>query len=305
VVATAEAPSGIFLLGAARSGTSLLYKALCLHPDVTYISNWHRRAPRAPWLGILNRIPRRWPTLQREAWFAGSSEGYVYGTRRRLAQRLAPQPVEGEPIFAQCGFRQFDWEPEMPATVRAERLSGTFDLLRKSAGASTVVSKRIANNRRAADLHQALPDARFVALVRDGRAVAQSLALVDWWPEDVLWWDPEGRTPRQLEASGADPWELCARNWVEDTASVERGLTDVPEEQVLWLRYEDLVGNSVNTLRSIAEFAGLPLGPSWLERIAGLQTPNRNDAWRTLPPAVIGQIEDVQKEALTRYGYLA
>ncbi|MBV9253816.1 MAG: sulfotransferase, partial [Actinobacteria bacterium] len=35
----------LFLVGAPRSGTSLLYKALCLHPDAAYISNWVNRFP--------------------------------------------------------------------------------------------------------------------------------------------------------------------------------------------------------------------------------------------------------------------
>ena len=38
-----EAP--VFLLGPARSGTSLLYKLLCLHRDVAFISNYVARAP--------------------------------------------------------------------------------------------------------------------------------------------------------------------------------------------------------------------------------------------------------------------
>ena len=38
-----------FLIGAARSGTSLLYKGLCLHPDAAYFNNnYVRRLPRHP-----------------------------------------------------------------------------------------------------------------------------------------------------------------------------------------------------------------------------------------------------------------
>ena len=296
------APGATFVLGAARSGTSLLYKALCLHPDATYLSNWIRRAPVVPWLGALNRAPRRWPALQQQAWFAGGSEGYVYGDSRSLLERLAPQPVEGEPVFRHCGFREFSWEEQAPAKQRADRLSRTFSRLRSSAGARTVVSKRIAHNRRVPELHQALPDARFVSLVRDGRAVAQSLSRVDWWPDDVLWWD--GKTPRQLEQAGADPWELCARNWVEDTNSLEAGLAIVPADQVFALRYEEFVLEPVDALVRIAAFLGLRQDQGWLDAVGRLRTPNRNDAWRSLPAEVISSIESVQKEELARYGYL-
>ena len=303
-VVTVQAPSGIFLLGAARSGTSLLYKALCLHPDVTYISNWVRRAPQVPWLGVLNRAPRHWPDLQRQAWFGGESEGYVYGQRRGLVQRVVPQPVEGEPVFTYCGFSQFAWEPRASAQVRGKRLTRTFAALCASAGARTVVSKRIAHNRRVPELHQSLPDARFIALVRDGRAVAQSLAKVDWWLDDVLWWDPARRSPRQMAAGGDEPWELCARNWVEDTSSVERGLAAVPTDLVYRLRYEDFVKGPADALIQIAGFLGLPADSGWLSSVSGLHTPNRNEAWRALPAEVTSQIESVQKEALARYGYI-
>lgn len=37
-----------FIVGAARSGTSLLYKVLCLHPQTAFISNWLARTPSMP-----------------------------------------------------------------------------------------------------------------------------------------------------------------------------------------------------------------------------------------------------------------
>ena len=57
----------MFLIGAARSGTTLLYKALCLRGDSAYISNWVRRAPAAPQLAVLNRVARRFPEMRRRA----------------------------------------------------------------------------------------------------------------------------------------------------------------------------------------------------------------------------------------------
>src|SRR5688572_23205538 len=65
----AAAAGRLFLLGAARSGTTLLYKALCLHPDVAYISNWTRKAPAAPVLAVLNRLPPYAPATRRAVWF--------------------------------------------------------------------------------------------------------------------------------------------------------------------------------------------------------------------------------------------
>jgi hypothetical protein len=38
-VRAGAAAGPLFLVGVPRSGTTLLYKLLCLHPDVAYISN--------------------------------------------------------------------------------------------------------------------------------------------------------------------------------------------------------------------------------------------------------------------------
>ena len=297
------APGAAFLLGPARSGTSLVYKMLCLHPDVGYLSNYVRRAPYLPWLGALNRLPRRWDDLQRKVWFGGGSEAYAYGRKRSWLDRVAPQPVEGEPVFAYAGFRQYAWEPESAPDVQVDRLRRTLHHLARSSGTTTVVSKRIANNRRVPELFRACPEARFVAIVRDGRAVAASLAKVDWWNDDPLWWDPEGRSPRVLESQGADPWELCARNWVEDVRSVEEGLAAVPAERVMRLRYEDVVAAPYDVMVSIAEFVGLAPDEQWLTKVTGLRLDGRNDRWRELPPHALQAIERVQADDLRRYGY--
>ena len=47
----------VFLIGAPRSGTSLLYKCLALHPDLGYISNYNERLPRWESVSLLNRDP--------------------------------------------------------------------------------------------------------------------------------------------------------------------------------------------------------------------------------------------------------
>src|SRR6266511_863131 len=116
----------LFIVGAPRSGTSLLYKLLCLHPRAAWISNWGRRAP-------------------------------------------------GQPALA-----------------------------------------------------MAFPRARFVNLIRDGRAVAYSLSRVDWWEDGVVWW--YGQTPRRWREEGRDPWELCALHWVRELAAVDAWLRALAPE---------------------------------------------------------------------------
>ena len=285
----------VFLVGAPRSGTSLVYKTLCLHPDAAYISNWVRRAPAVPQLAVLNRAAGHLPELRLRAWFGAGDNAYVYGRRRPLSERAFPMPVEGEPLYARAGVGA-------NGSADIDVLRRSFRAVTRAGGGTTFVNKRVANNRRIALLREAFPDARFVEIVRDGRAVALSLANVDWWPDSVVWWC--GMTPREWEAEGRDPWELCAKTWVEELHATEQGLTAVPERQRLTISYEQLVRDPKATLSGVAVFAGIDPaagGPDWL---AGVTFPDRNEAWRErLDATAIATIEAVEGDELRRHGY--
>jgi omega-hydroxy-beta-dihydromenaquinone-9 sulfotransferase len=292
----------VFILGPARSGTTLLYKGLCLHPDVAFISNWSAHFPRLPVVAALNRAARRLPDRARHAWFGGGSNAYVYGTSRRLVDRMFPAPVEGEPLYTRAGVER----PGGPTPARVDprsALPAAFGAIRSLGTGSCLVTKRIANNLRIPLLHQIFPNARFVVLVRDGRAVADSLSRVDWWDRSFVWWF--GGTPERWRAEGKDPWEMCARNWVEELAAIEEGLRSVPEPQVVRLRYEDLVAEPASGFQRVAELVGLPDDATWQASLAGLPISDKNDGWRTrLEQGVAERITEIQWRDLDRHGYV-
>jgi hypothetical protein len=292
-----ESEAPVFLVGAPRSGTSLVYKALSLHPDASYISNWVRLFPAVPQLAVLNRAAIRLPELRRRAWFGGGDNAYVYGGHRPIWQRVFPMPVEGEPLYARAGVG------DNGAGVSLDRLRTSFAAVRRAGGGSTFVNKRVANNRRIPLLLEAFPRARFVEIVRDGRAVALSLANVDWWPDGEVWWC--GKTPRQWEAEGRDPWELCARTWVEELHTTEAGLTTVPDDQRHSITYEQLVADPQRTLADVTAFAGLDPAAGGGGWVTGIEFPDRNEAWRgRLDPAAVATIEAVEGDDLRRHGYV-
>ena len=296
---TAREP--LFLLGAPRSGTTLLYKTLCLHPGTAWISNWGRRAPSVPDLAVLNRLARRRPATRRRVWFGDDANAYVYGRPRSLVERLFPMPVEGEPLYRRAGVPEAPGSPIAPDA--AVRLRRSFGRVTRAQGGSVLVSKRIANNHRVPLLQQAFPEGRFVALVRDGRAVAYSLSRVDWWETSTVWF--YGGTPRQWEDEGRDPWELCARTWATEVVDIERGLAPVPDDQVLRLSYESFMRDPRRTLSEVASFAGLGTSAEWDDALDSLEFPDRNERWRTaLEPTAIATIEAHQHEQLERYGYV-
>jgi len=291
----------VFIVGPARSGTSLLYKTLCLHPDVAFISNWVARYPGFPQAALGNRLARALPARRRDVWFSGGGNAYVYGRVRSFTERAFPTPVEGEPLYARSGVER----PGGPASAHrspAEALPDAFAAVRRYGGGSMLVSKRIANNLRIPQMTRVFPSARFVFLVRDGRAVATSLSRVDWWADSYVWW--YGDSPRAWAAEGNDPLEMCARNWVEELAAIEAGLEEVPSGAVLRLRYEDLIAEPSIILDRVAEFLDLSPDGGWRRSIGALSFPDRNEAWKTtLDAATVERVTALQKPALERYGY--
>jgi omega-hydroxy-beta-dihydromenaquinone-9 sulfotransferase len=254
---------------------------------------------------VLNRAANHLPDMRLKAWFGGGDNAYVYGRRRPLLERAFPMPVEGEPVYARAGVgdsAHANGSTDLNRSVNIDRLRRSFAAVRRAGGGTTFVNKRVANNRRIRLLLEAFPDARFVEIVRDGRAVALSLANVDWWPDSVVWWC--GLTPRQWKANGRDPWELCARTWVEELHATEHGLERVSERQRLTISYEQLVRDPRTTLSGVALFAGLDpavAGRDWLE---GVDFPNRNEAWRDrLSADAIATIEEIEGHDLRRHGY--
>jgi hypothetical protein len=297
-----EEPGPLFVVGAPRSGTSLLYKLLCLHPEAAWISNWSRRAPAVPAIAALNRLARRPSPRRRSVWFGSdAANAYVYGRRRPLWERLYPMPVEGEPLYRHCGIGQ--GAADRPAEDRqAACLRRAFAGLQRWSGGRVLVSKRIANNQRIPFLTAAFPDARFLHLIRDGRAVAYSLSRVDWWEDGVVWW--YGDTPRRWRERGGDPWELVATHWVRELASIGEGLATVAPDRRLELRYEALVGEPARVLERAAGFAGLPVDPGWRAELERLSYPNKDEAWRDrLAPEARQRVEAIQRVELLRLGH--
>jgi hypothetical protein len=301
----------LFIVGAPRSGTSLLYKSLCLHPEAAWISNWVGHYPGHPGLAALNHAARWLPGRRRRVWFgAGGDNAYVYGRPRPALERVFPMPMEGERVFNHCGIAPPtpDGDPTANDPVRRAaaiaRLRATFATVVRWSGGRVLVCKRIANNQRIPLLAEAFPQARFVHLVRDGRAVAYSLSRVDWWDTDVVWW--YGDTPAAWRAAGGDPWELCAEHWNRELASIQEGLAAVPAGQRLEVRYADLVADPVGFIEQVAGFGGLGPDTGWHAELTRLSYPNKDESWRQhLDADVRARIERIQAGTLRRLGMLA
>lgn len=291
----------LFILGAPRSGTSLLYRLLCQHPDVTYLNQYVRRVPGTPELSALNRLPRARKNWRAKTWFSTTGNAYVYGERRGWLQRGFPQPVEGEPFFNHWGLPAAV-SPAAATVWDPSKLRVGVRRIQRADDGRRFASKRINHNRRVAALAKAFPGARFVHLVRDGRSAARSLVGVDWWDQCDVW--AMGTTPPQWASAGGDPWELAVRHWAAEVSAIDEGLQGVPGDQMIVLRFEDLVLDLSVQMAGLMHFAQLAPHVEWdeLVKIAALQTPSAPSPGR-LDDRQLQTAAKWQAEVLDRHGY--
>lgn len=266
-----------FLVGVGRSGTTLLYKLLCLHPKVAYISNYENRLDWFPY-GLAGRLVAGRLDDKLKAWF--KKDGNAYFVRRPWLAKAFPTPHEGEAVFQACGLQDFPASDNRSGGSTAECLKSRFGRIRRGAGAVVFISKCTVNNRRIPQLATMFPAARYIHLVRDGREVTQSLSAVEWWDHHTVWWD--GRTPLEMERDGEDRLVICARNWVREVQELKTGLALIEQQHLLELRFEDLLRDPVGNLKNILDFLGLefstqyraaitaldirPVAPQWLSK---------------------------------------
>lgn len=292
----------VFIIGAGRSGTTLLYKMLCLHSDIAWISNYCNRFPNCLFLTFFNRISHLFKSKCRTIWFSENSNANF--RHRNYLKRLFPMPVEGEIIYTHSGIPVFPNNRWLINKKQKKRIISSFEKIRCYQRANVLITKRTANNRRIAQLIKVFPDAKFIHIIRDGRAVAFSLLNVDWWNDHKVWWWGL-KTPRQWKAEGNNPLEMAARNWVEEIDVIQNGLKYVSVEQIYEVRYEQLHFDYLNVLIKINDFIGLNQDCIWIKALKSLSVKNKNKMWQE-KISKDGQeiITKIQHDTLRSLGYL-
>jgi len=246
--------STVCLLGAGRSGTTLLYKLLSLHREVGFLSNYQARFPRVPKVGLLQAMVRDAHDRKIASWFSAEGGAYFNTKRRHWIQTIFPTPAECEQVYSACGV------PEYPASdkvdsVACSQLGKYFESTRRVQRTQVLLTKRTANNRRVAWLEEAFDRPKYLHIVRDGRAVAKSLLEVNWWGRNILSW--RGKTVASLVSAGEDELGLAAECWTRELDNIDAGLRSIPKERILTLRYEDLLADYRPAMENIISFMGI------------------------------------------------
>ena len=98
------------------------------------------------------------------------------------------------------------------------------------------------------------PDAVYVHLIRDGRAVASSMLREPWWPDTHVWW--LGRKASEWSPDFNDAAELAAVYWKRTVETVREFGARVGERYIE-LRYERLVRSPKDEVARVLDAAAL------------------------------------------------
>jgi hypothetical protein len=273
----------IFVVGAPRSGSTLLYQLLTDRFDVGYLANGHARQPGAPSL-----VERTRGLVRKRRTALGDYRSSFGGTSGDLG------PSESGPFW----YRFF---PRRPHYVAADDFpADSRRQLRAAVGAFVqacdrpVVYKNLYNTARMEAIAAALPEALFIAIHRDLTANARSLLegrLRVAGAYDA-WWSVE---PAEIERlRELPPHEQVVEQIRALDALVARVEGSIGPERVLHLAYEDLCADPRAQLGRVAAFVathGCELG----DRGEVPASFPRGEGSHTLPPeleqALAGYLE--------------
>ena len=269
----------VFIVGCPRSGTTLLQRMLDAHPAVAV----------APETFFIRRFWKRraeYGDLQRDAAF------------ERLLRDITAMPEFGE--------MGLDADAFTAAAQDAERSYATLFrlLLRQFTDQRTaqVVGEKTPNHvLYLPTLHDFFPDARFIHLVRDPRAVVNSWQSVPW---------SSGRAWRDAEI------------WIEYVAA-GRAAAPLIGEALQVIHFEELVRVPEQTLRRVCAHLALDYDPAmlafhertpqtvnverepWKANTTQPIDPSVAEQWRSsLTPRQVAEIEAVAAEEMSRWGYV-
>ena len=231
----------LFIIGCARSGTTLLQSFLAPHPAVLSF----------PETAVFGRL------FYNEVARPGSSTYSIFldnaNRHRTLHRRTQLAYRHAVALFGM--FERLDLETLLPVRSRsvAEFVAGyvqAVDRLTLERGRSMWLEKTPENIRYVPEILNVVPGARFINILRDGRQNVAALYDMSQKYAD-RWWVRYRDIDEAIEQ-----WNQCAR--------LTRRLLDVPE--VLLIRHERLRADPEPVLREVCRFAGLEFAPDMIER---------------------------------------
>jgi hypothetical protein len=284
----------IFIVGTGRCGSTAFHRLLGMHPQLMWLSgfaeefpnrpSWNRWAVTAMGNPVLRRIfrTRIKPGENYGFWYT-HAYGFAEPGRDLLGSDVTPRVK-----------KQVHAAIEPMLTPKRSRM------LVKLTGWSRI-----------GFLDEIFEDAKFIHIVRDGRAVASSLLHINAW-QWRGWYGPYSWRYGPLSAEDHAAWEASNRSfavlaglqWRIHTRAIEAARQTLDPKRFLEVRYEALCEQPLETCLRVLEFAELQRDAAFERHVKRTPMKDMTARWRVdLSAEQQARLTDVLREDLQRYGY--
>ena len=287
-----------FVLGTGRCGSSLVHEIIARHPEVAFVSNLEDRLPFLPVPSRSNNDLYRWVpdrlTKKGRLRFAPSE---AYRILDREVSPMISAPVRD--LLAE------DVTPWLELRFRA------FFASRAAAQRRPLFLHKFTGWPRSGFVQRIFPEARFIHVVRDGRAVANSFLQMPWWdgyrgPEGWSWGPLPTAYAREWADSDRSFAVLAGLEWKLLMDAIDTARELVPGPQWLEVRYEDFVSAPRDQMRGILEHLQLEWTPEFERSFRRYRfDAGRRDAFRRdLGIHDVSMLDASLAPVLERHGYV-
>jgi omega-hydroxy-beta-dihydromenaquinone-9 sulfotransferase len=282
----------IFVGGLGRSGTSIIHTMLSIHPHVNWLSLLCGKFPERPYLNrwlmraidvpILNLyLKYRFVPLENYAFWDAHFGGFFRPCRDLVDSDVSERTRR-----------------TLPKAVSQLLTLKRHRLLIKITGFPRI-----------SFLHGIFPDAKFVHVIRDGRAVANSRMNVPFW---TGWQGTTKWSAGPLPEHYAQEWQkhkcsfvaLAGIEWKLHMDQFERVKRDYPHIDICEVRYESFCEDPARELKRIADYCELCWPAEYEAAIRKRYVSSENEKWKKdLTEEQQESLGEVLRSYLIKYGY--
>ncbi|MGH2799414.1 MAG: sulfotransferase family protein [Thermoleophilaceae bacterium] len=295
----------IIVLGMPRSGTTVIFDAIASHPGVGWFSAQINRLPRLPVVLALSRLADLDASFRKAI---NRSD-----QRRSWREKLRVGPSESYGVWRHCCGEKFLYDHLLgiEATTQERRCVRSLAAKALRYQGKQRFAAKITGPARIGYLSSIFDDALFLHVVRDGRAVVQSLMNVHFWRDSWRERQPawKGGIPASELARwrvlGGSPLALAAIQWsvVVQRAREEAALS--APSRYAEVRYEDFAADPHGVLDEITDFLDLARSPEIHEFVqARTEIRDMNYQWaERFEAAEIEMLNELMGDGLASFGY--
>jgi hypothetical protein len=157
-------------------------------------------------------------------------------------------------------------------------------------------------------LKSIFPDAMFIHVYRDGRAVANSLNKVHFWSNDLNGWCWGHMKPAYMHEYmqyGREPIVLAGIVWKTLMDLIEEECAELTAKQLLRIRYDELISDLPGTMRKVLSFCGLNYSRRFDSHVRGTRVLDMDTKWRkNLSAREKRLLENCIGKHIIKYGFL-